>query len=83
MYDLINFFVSQLILFVFQNVPNLVQRKEIEKDFVFLRIFFVILHWKKKFNAAPVYNKLLQAYRIGARPISVSLATPSFIDISG
>ena len=38
---------------------------------------------EKKGNAAPIYNKLLQAYRIGVRPISVSLATFFYIDISG
>ena len=37
---------------------------------------------EKKVNVAPRYSKLLQPYRMDARPISVSLATPSFIDIS-
>ena len=42
-----------------------------------------ISHTENKVNVEPRYNKLLQPYRMDARPISVSLATPSFIDISG
>ena len=47
------------------------------------RLVVIEVHWKKKVNVAPRYNKLLQPYHMDARPISVSLATSSFINISG
>ena len=41
------------------------------------------MYTEKKVNVALRNNKLLQSYRMDARAISDSLATPSFIDISG